>query len=356
MALLESTPLINNRDLTTRESVKMKYSVVSTTLIVLALITNSFSQDIQFTPQINGEMLTNLIATDSKFLIGTRNATYRLRSDLFQEERKTLQSPNRLLIADYQNSTVLSCDEHICQLLETENLNNVRWEVARSMVLLSGGGNAAGSFSIGPNGTSDITFGEPASGNVARRFVKGALRNVGSVNTDEFFKYATWDGDDNGDTVNYLNTFLYSDYTYFTIQPSVSESNIHVVRFCQKDPGIKSNLQRIFTTRYEVRLRCASSAQDSILSTTATYLPFSSLFGGPLIFLSVNSMPGPSDVVTNVCAFRVDDINQKMLDKLTSCAKGGVDEFVDFNSEVPCPTHFTENQTQTQINVSSEIN
>ena len=332
----------------------MKIFVLSTLLVVFVLNTNSFAQEIlnQFTPQANGESLKNLIATESKFLLGTSHAVYRLSSNLSQEERKTLQSSNRLLIADNQNGTlngtVLACDENTCQLLEAENLNNVKWEVPRSTVLLSGGGNAVGSFSISVNSTSDITFGEPAGGNVARRFVKGALRNVGSINTDEFFKYATWDGDDSRDTVNYLNNFVYSDYTYFTIQPAVSESNIHVIRFCQKDPGIMSGLARIFATRYEIRLQCG--VQGTILSTTATYLPLSS---GPLIFLSVNSMSDPSDIMTEVCVFSVNDINQRMLDKLSSCARGV--GFVGFEGnlpEVPCPTHFTEGQIQTQISVS----
>ena len=333
-------------------SCKMKFFLLFITVIVFTLIAISFAQDTQFIPQTSGETLNNLIAVNAKLLLGTSQAVYRLSSILSLEERRALESGNRLLIADNQNGThngtVLSCDEGSCLLLEAENLSNVRWEVPRTMVLFSGGGNAAGIFSIGPNGTSDITFGEPSSGNVARRFVKGALKNLGSASTSEFLQYATWHGDDISG-VNYLNSFIYSDYIYFTIQ---LETDIHVIRFCQKDPGFKSNLQRFFATRYEIRLRCAASGQHSIndMSTAATYLPASSLYDSPVVFLSVNYMSEHNVVVNNVCAFSVNDINQKMLDKLSSCANG--DGFVDFDSDVACPTHFSDNQTQTQISVS----
>lgn len=322
-------------------------------ILLAGLLTRALlTQGVQFTPQTDLETFQNLIITNSKLLLGTSEALYRLDSALSMEAMKPLTTQNRLLISDIENGTldgaVLSCDEERCLLLDPENFDNVTWDVPRSMVLLSGGGNAAGHFSIGPNGTSDITFGEPLAGSKVRRIVKGALRNVGSgsANMDELFRYAVLN-EEYYAHVDYLTTFVYSSYIYFVYFTS---SNIHMVRFCQKDNGKVSGFKRIFTTLYEIELECGSPDRDAIItSAAATYLPSSRVFSGPVIFLSVTKAKN-TDEKTVVCAFEVDDINQKMLDKLVSCSNG---TGFTRSPQVPCPTHFTEIQRLQQINVSN---
>ena len=315
--------------------------------LLLSLLAHSaLTQTVQFVPP-NSETLQNVIITDSKLLLGTSGAVYRIDLALTHEQRRELGSANRLLIADSPtgtfNGTVLACDEESCYLLETRNLTNVKWAVPRSAILLSGGGNALGSFSIGPNGTSDVTFGEPPNGDTSRRFVKGALRNVMSASPDGFLRYATNQGDNSQGKVDYLrDNFLYSNHSFFTFQPD--DQQIRTVRFCQRDPGFEGN----FLAHYEIKLRCRTDDRD-IVSSSAT---FGQTTLGPQLFVSVNYMAGTNSMRKEVCTFSADEINRLMLDKLTDCANGIGN--VGFGSQTaPCPGHFTDEQKAIQIRVSS---
>ena len=270
-------------------------------LLALLLTLLTVCRAVEFTP--GTETLRNLILTDSKLLLGTSGTVYRIDLALNEEQRRPLSSANRLLVADSPtgtlNGTVMTCDDNNCYLLETSNLYNVKWEVPRSAVLLSGGGNAQGSFSISQNGTSDITFGEPPNGMTSRRFVKGVLRNVMSSNPDEFFRYATNRGTNPQVSTNLLrNNFLFSNYTYFTVQPDSEE--IRLVRLCQRDPGFDNSGDREFEARYEIQLKCGT--QNTIVSSSAT---FSQTPQGPQLFVTVNYMSGVNSMLSDVCVFNV---------------------------------------------------
>ena len=314
--------------------------------LLLSLLAHSaLTQTVQFIPP-GSETLRNVILTDSKLLLGTSGAVYRTDLALTQEQRREMSSANRLLIADSPtgtlNGTVMACDEGSCYLLETRNLDNIKWTVFRSAVLLSGEGNALGSFSIGPNGTSDVLFGEPPNGVNGRRFVKGALRSVVPTNSNTFLRYATNQGNNPQGKVDYLrDTFLYSNYSFFTIQPETDQ--IRMVRFCQRDPGFEGN----FLAHYEIKLRCRTGDRD-LVSSSAT---FGQTALGPRLFVTANYMADLSRMRSEVCMFSVDEINRLMLEKLTACASGSGN--VGFGSQTgPCPTHFGESQRETQIRVS----
>ncbi len=314
----------------------------------------SRSQDIQFTPN-SGETFVNMVLSDSKLLLGTSAAVYRVDLVLNQEQRRELMSPIRLLVADSPNGTfngtAMVCDEQSCYVLETNNLDNSKWTVAVNTVLLPEGGVALGSFGIGPNGTSDITYGEPSTSNINRRFVKGALRNVMSGSPDDFFRYATSSNGNSGSiSDSYLkDVFTYLNYTFFTTQPNNDE--VRVIRFCQQDRG--TTLRSGFSSQFEIKLRCRTDVRDEISSSTATFRQTSQ---GPIIFVTVNTMVSMGLVKRKVCSFNVDEINQLMTDKITECVTGvGQAGIETLNNRKACPGHFTTSQRQQLINVSSQL-
>ena len=172
--------------------------------------------------------------------------------------------------------------------------------------------------------------------------MKGALRNVASTDPYEFHRYATDQGFNPQGKVDYLkDTFLYSDYTYFTIQPD--DEQIRIVRFCQCDPGFGGN----FLSRYQIRLQCRTEERD-ITSSSAT---FSQTSLGPSMFVTVNYRTSTGIIRSEVCTFSVEEINRLMLNKLTDCASGIGN--VGFGSQTaPCPSHFTVEQKDILIGVS----
>ncbi|XP_064399095.1 plexin A3-like isoform X2 [Halichondria panicea] len=314
---------------------------MKTVLSILLLSMLMHVSTSQFTPN-TGETFVNMVLSDSKLLLGTSAAVYRVDLVLNQEQRRVM-SPIRLLVADSPtgtlNGTVMTCDAQYCYLLETNNLDNTKWQVAVNTVLLPGTGVALGSFGIGPNRTSDITYGEPAS-TVNRRFAKAALRNVMSANPDDFFRYATVSNGNSDDTTDYLkDVFTYLNYTYFTIQPNNDE--VRVVRFCQQERG--TPLSDGFSSQFEIKLRCRTENRD-ITSSSATFRQTSQ---GPMIFLTVNTMVSMGLVRQEVCSFSVDEINQKMTEKITDCvnARGQAGIETQNNRKI-CPTHFTSPQKQ----------
>ena len=324
---------------------------MKTVLSILLLSMLMHVSTSQFTPN-TGETFVNMVLSDSKLLLGTSAAVYRVDLVLNQEQRRELMSPIRLLVADSPtgtlNGTVMTCDAQYCYLLETNNLDNTKWQVAVNTVLLPGTGVALGSFGIGPNRTSDITYGEPAS-TVNRRFAKAALRNVMSANPDDFFRYATVSNGNSDDTTDYLkDVFTYLNYTYFTIQPNNDE--VRVVRFCQQERG--TPLSDGFSSQFEIKLRCRTENRD-ITSSSATFRQTSQ---GPMIFLTVNTMVSMGLVRQEVCSFSVDEINQKMTEKITDCvnARGQAGIETQNNRKI-CPTHFTSPQKQQIISVSSQL-
>lgn len=320
-------------------------------LLLLAVLLHSVaSQDIQFTPN-SPETFVNMIMAGSKLLLSTSGAVYRTDLALNMEQRRQLSSANRLLVADREtgslNGSVLTCDEQTCYLLEINNLDNVKWQVPRADVLLVDGGVAHGSFSIGPNGTSDITYGEPAGSVTGRRFVKGALRNVMSSNPQSFTSYATITDSNTNDRSAFIrDTFTYLNYTYFTLQPSNDE--MRLVRFCQRDLGLV--LSEGFSSRFEIKLRCRMDTNPAIQASSAT---FRQTLQGPVIFLAVNTFTIPGVVRREVCSFSLDRIHDLMTAKLTQCADGNGTAGIGTNSKIKCPTHFGPIIQQQMINVSS---
>ncbi len=114
---------------------------MKTVLSILLLSMLMHVSTSQFTPN-TGETFVNMVLSDSKLLLGTSAAVYRVDLVLNQEQRRELMSPIRLLVADSPtgtlNGTVMTCDAQYCYLLETNNLDNTKWQVAVNTVLLPG--------------------------------------------------------------------------------------------------------------------------------------------------------------------------------------------------------------------------
>ncbi len=330
------------------QNLSFKASMKTMLLLLTLLLHLVHSQNVQFTPN-SPETLVNMILSDSKLLLGTSRAVYRTDLVLNLEQRRELLSTNRLLVADRPtgtlNGTVMTCDEDSCYLLETVNLDNTKWQVPREKVLQMNGGVARGSFNIGPNGTSDITYGEPAGSVSGRRFVKAALRNVMSTNPADFIHYASRSDSNANDEFDFIkDTFTFSNYTYFTLQPTNSE--IRLVRFCQRDPGFVFGTRR-FSSIFEIKLSCRTNTNRDIESSSAT---FKETPQGPVIFLAVNTLANSGVVRREVCSFSLDTINQLMTDKITECVMGfGIPRP---SSQLGCPTHFSEAVRQQIITVS----
>ncbi len=317
-------------------------------LLLTILMHLVHSQSVQFTPN-SPETFVNMILSESKLLLGTSGALYRTDLALNMEQRRQLSSTNRLLVADRPTGTlsgsVMTCDDQICYLLETNNLDNVKWQVHRDEVLLMGGGVARGSFSIGPNGTSDITYGEPAGSVTGRRFVKAALRNVLS-NPQEFVPYVTLSESNTNERSDFVReTFVFLNYTYFILQPNREE--MRLVRFCQRDQGFTIGGTRSFSSRFEIELRCRTDPNRHIQASNATFKQTSR---GPMIFLTINTFTSPGVVRREVCSFSLDGINQLMTQKITECVAGT--GMAGFSPKTSCPNHFSEDLQQKIINVS----
>ena len=275
-----------------------------------------------------GETFRNLISVNSYLLLGSSEAIYRFNDSsvngLTYQQRKSLSTPNRLLVADYVGSfreRFLSCDNTSCSLAQITNFNNVSWQVSPPFIRTVNSDNAVGVFAPRANGTSDLTYGQRAGRNQARLFVKGSLMNAGisfSSSSYSFFEYARRDENSRFDPLVYLTEFplRYANdtgYVYFVTRP---EDEVRIVRFCEDDPGF----DRTFISHFEAVLQCGGTGRLARDSTAATFLNITSAFGGrPTILVTQTRIISMGRMQLEVCSFDISVINSLMSQIYNKC-------------------------------------
>ena len=288
----------------------------------------SLAQLVQYAPEGGSEVFRNMILANSHLLLGSSDALYRLDNNLVKQEKKALEAPNRMLVADYVGSfqdSVLSCDSEGCSLVRITDFTNVSWHVDSPLIRRLGTDNVAGVFAPLPNGTSVLTHGERAGINVGSILLaRGALINAGTDRPQLYERYITREElGDRFDPLIYLTEFPLryangSGYVYFVTRPTEDETR--VVRFCEDDIG--GVLGGEFSSHFEIKLRCGSHG-DQTSSTAATFLNITTTFEGrPAIFVSSNRIMGMNNMQVEVCVFDIGIINSLMLQKLNCCVRG----------------------------------
>ena len=300
--------------------------------ILLLLVTvATVSCDSSYSPSDSNEILRNIIVTDSNVLLGSSDGLYRLSLDLQQQQRRQLDTPNRLLVADPDGTyagLVFTCGTSTCSLSNIQDLSDV-WQVSSGVVRMDTE-NVAGIFAPGPNGTSSLTFGQREYFNnfvVVSAIKKGDLISVNSPGNDSFGVFARQEEVDNRRERRFLTTFSYKNYVYFvtTLQlsaPDDDEVEIRVFRFCHEDQGI-SGRTPLFASRYEIVLQCSpEDANGPIVGYSATFVESVEPFGTESILLGVVGTAMNDQIVNYACNYSLDEINRQINQTLEACLGG----------------------------------
>ena len=270
----------------------------------------------------SSEYLRNMILTDTNLIVGSSKALYRLDLDLVQLQRRVLNAPNRLLVADptgTYNRSVLACGTVECVLVSLSDLDATSWEIQREgEVMRNGSEDVSGMFAIGANGSSDLMVAEneEAEGNQGARIIRGSLLNVGNSSASYSFRTYIIRPEERFDLISFLFKFSYQGFIYLVAQFGDTETRI--IRFCQSDPG--SPITPTFASQYEITLQCITDDEGQAVS--ATLVESSSVFPDPTLLVMKSGMISPGTREMQVCAYSLVEINQLMLDRFDSCNLG----------------------------------
>ena len=289
-------------------------------------------QSVQFTPETESESFRNLILANSHLLLGSSKAVYRLDDSLLKQEKRTLKTPNRMLVTDYVGSfqdSVLICSNSSCFLSQITDFNNVSWQVSNPFFRTSTTDNVVGVFAPRANGTSDLTFGETNYISVGvltlgRFLAKGSLVNARvSSSVYSFLVYARKE-----EALSFTDTFVYlnefplryandSGYVYFVTRPTQNE--MRIVRFCEDDGGDHNQ----FISHFEAVIRCGNSGNLAHDLTSAMFINITNAFNGrPTILVTQTRIVSMNSMQLEVCSFDIGTINFIMSQKFNDCVDG----------------------------------
>ncbi len=317
-------------------------------LLLLAAITYVNGIDAAFTPSYPDEELRNIIVTHSSIVVGSSRALYRLEPDLVEVQKRIIETPNRLLVTDLNGTfldKVLECGSLKCNLAPISNLSEITWHVDSGLVS-NDTYNVVGIFALGPNGTSALTIGErdyvPLSMIAVPSIItKGELVNF-HIGPQRFGQYA-YQSERSRRERTFLTTFSHENFTYFLATVEVYtnglvEIQIRLFRFCKEDKGkvTEPDAPPIFTSRYEIQLQC--SLQDDMRDQelySAVLVKSTEAFGAPTLLLAVAATTAGPDINDYVCAYSLDEINERIQTKYETCLDGGVvgDDQVGFERD-----------------------
>ena len=300
-------------------------------LLLVTVAISTVSCDSSYSPSDSNEILRNIIVTDSNVLLGSSDGLYRLSLDLQQQQRRQLDTPNRLLVTDPNGTyaeSVFTCGTSTCSLSNIQDLSDIRWQVS-SGVVGPDIENIAGIFAPGPNGTSSLTFGQREHSvnifavDTSSSIKKGDLISVNSPGNDSFGAFAQQDENDNLRERRFLATFSYKNYVYFvtTLQLSADEVEIRVFRFCHEDQGITGPIP-LFASRYEIVLQCSPEDVNDIVGYSATFVESVEPFGTESILLGVVGTAMNDHIVNYACNYSLDEINRQINKTLEACLGG----------------------------------
>ncbi len=322
-------------------------------LLLLAAITYVNGIAAAFTPSYPDEELRNIIVTHSSIVVGSSRALYRLEPDLVEVQKRIIGTPNRLLVTDLNGTflgKVLECGTLECNLAPISNLSEITWHVNSGLVS-NDTYNVVGIFALGPNGTSALTIGErdyvPLSMiAVPSTITKGELVNFDHIIGPQRFGQYAYQSESKRREKRFLTSFIYENFTYFlaTVEVATSEIQIRLFRFCKEDEGkVTGPDAPRFTSHYEIQLQCL--LQDNMRDQelySAIFLKSTEAFGAPTLLLAVAATTSGPDINDYVCAYSLDEINERIQTKYETCLDGGVaeDDQVGFKrdgSQNPCP-------------------
>ena len=283
----------------------------------------------------SSEHLRNMILTDTNLIVGSSKALYRLDLDLVQLQRRVLNAPNRLLVADPNgtyNRSVLACGTVECVLVSLSDLDATSWEIQREgEVMRNGSEDVSGMFAIGANGSSDLMVAENEEGNQGARIIRGSLLNVGNSSASYSFRTYAIRPELRFSLIDFLFKFSYQGFIYLVAQFGDTETRI--IRFCQSDPG--SPISQTFASQYEITLQCTTDDEGKAIS--ATLVESSSVFPDPTLLVMKSGMISPGTREMRVCAYSLVEINRLMLEKFDSCNLGeGVSGFTRDSNPMVC--------------------
>ncbi len=305
------------------------WSVAVTTLVS--------GQFVVFKPSHNDEELRNIIITDSAIVVGSSRSLYRLGPDLDEEQKRTVETPNRLLVADPSGTfqgNVVECGTLECSLASVRNLSDIRWHVTNGLVS-EDTYNVIGVFALGLNGTSALTIGErdylrESGGAVPSTITKGDLVNYGHNANQRFGKYS-FQSERARRERRFLSTFSHENFTYFlsVVEANVNSFIISLFRVCKDDEGKVTTPgdKPLFTSRYEIRLECSfgdSELEDQELYS-ATFVNSTETFGDPTLLLGIGASTSGSQKNDYMCAYSLHEINELIRVKYETCLDGGTD-------------------------------
>ena len=281
----------------------------------------------EFTPTTaSGETLRNIFRAGGQAVVGSSAALYRIDlNSLSVQETLALPSENRVLVPDLEETNFVSCDSNRCFLAAISDFNQVSWEVPSGTVIRSETDDTVASIlASSMTGVPELTFGEVANGNDARRFVKGAL----DLTTQEFSSIADLQEACRFESFNYHLEFAHNGFIYFVTDGDEESIYPRVTRFCQNDTG--TGEQERFGSQYEIRLACgAEELSNDRRITTATFVT-GPPFNEPTILIATLTN-GASTV--DICSYSVAEIDRRMWDHFVDCIDGVLDVMSGFRRD-----------------------
>ena len=280
----------------------------------------------EFTPTTaSGETLRNIFRDGEQAVVGSSAALYRIDlNSLSVQETLALPSENRMLVPDLEETNFVSCDSNRCFLAAISDFNQVSWEVPSDTIIRRETDDTVASI-LAPSmtGVPELTFGEVANGNDARRFVKGAL----SSTTPEFISIADYQEANRFESFNYHLEFAHNGFIYFVTDRDDESIYPRVTRFCQNDTGAEGR----FGSQYEIRLACGSEeASNDRRITTATFVT-GPPFNEPTILIA--TLTSAEAFSVDICSYSVAEIDRRMWDHFVDCIDGVEDVMSGFRRD-----------------------
>ena len=329
--------------------------------IVYSLTSPTASQsDTPFYPPSPEEAFRSIIVGDSYILIGSTTSVHRINpTSLALEDSRMLGAANRMLVTDpggTYSGSVLVCTSLECTLTPINNLTDMRWQVpnggSNGVIRRAGTENVLGSFAPGANGTSSLSFGEQQASVDPSAITRGNLVNVNVTGSSFFIRYATQSEADRFTPREFLATFNTQGFIYFIVRIGVlingmQVDQLRVVRFCQEDSG--SSVTSQFVSHFELVAKCSGSL--SSIPTAATYIGTSSVFGADTFLVAfMAESNGGNARVQHLCAFDVNTINARMMQKFSDCLNGnGLSGFSRDREQMSCPAMLSTAQIVSAI-------
>lgn len=281
---------------------------------------------------------------NDSLVAGSKDYLYLLNSSLGVISSRTISPVNRMLliidVPEVSGEVVLACQSDECSLHSSGNfsiVHEVDFDIVELDAVLLGGDR--GVFSVMSGGSIFVARPNYEPAQVTSSISK--LSYSFSESTLDISLTGSQEETDRFQERTFMTRFIYGGFIYYVFYLQlVNLEELRIARHCLDDSGGSSNS---LTTYTEAHLQCDTAA--NAVPTAATFLE---LNGEPFILLAMKSLVDSSN---RICLFNLTEIDQKMDDKLTSCANGNGQLDLQRNSRSNCPM-----LDQSQIDVGNSCN